>query len=99
MKSIRLSGQDRAMILLRWLYITPNVDGVFGGVRDSILSQHYHRVGPLDPGRGNSSGDGDLFPRGHRFTATTRFGCGPVGDCRGSGAGDFPPFCLEYEDV
>ena len=99
MKSIRLSGQDRAMILLRWLYITPNVDGMLEGVSDSILSQHYHRVGPLDPDRGNSSGDGDLFLRGHRFTATTRFGCGPVGDRGGSGAGDFPPFCLEYEDV
>lgn len=99
MKSIRLSGQDRAMILLRWLYITPNVDGMFGGVSDSILSQHYHRVGPLDPDRGNSFGDGDLSLRGHGFQAITRSGCGPVGGRGGSGAGDFPPFCAEDEDV
>lgn len=99
MKSIRLSGQDRAMILLRWLYITPNVYGMFGGVSDSFLSQHYHRVGPPDPDRGNSFGDGDLYRRVNGFQVITRSGCGPVGGREGNGAGDFPPFCLEYEDV
>lgn len=99
MKFIRLSEQDRAMVLLRGLYITPNVEGMYGGVCDSPLYQHYHHVGPLDRDQGNSPGDGDLFPIGYKFKTPMRLGCGPVGGRGGSGAGDFPPFCLEYEDV